>query len=160
MTKERLEELIKQGATIYPDYGPAISLNAVKSPKVVEDIAGYELQFLSKNASVSVYINDLYETEKERDICVAQKEWVVKTHAERTERFEPPMWEDIENDFVFKFLVNDCLFRFYVDKDLCDIFGQPFDGDDCYLVSKPATKENYEKACEVVRDLFNKGGAK
>lgn len=86
-------------------------------------------------------------------------EWHSKMDGERIERFEPPKWEEIKDEFVFKFLVNDYLFRFYVDKDFCDIFGQ-LDGDDCYLVSKPATKENYEKACEIVRDLFNKGGAK
>lgn len=157
MTREQLEELIKQKGTVYCP----MNFNGL----IVEyDLSLFECKFASDDEKVFACI---FNAEHEggcyclRDIFKTREQalWSAKIRAKRIEIFDPPMWEDIKDEFVFKFLVDGCLFRFYVDKDFCDIFGQ-LDGDDCYLVSKPATKENYEKACEVVRELFNKRGEK
>lgn len=159
MTPERLKELIKQCEKVWSDsWNEVIQLNP-SNCFIKQNLYNGKF-YLSveedEEHCPSYYLDNLRE---DWERAKAEYEWKEKTTAERTERFEPPMWEDIKDEFVFKFLVNGCLFRFYVDKDFCDIFGQ-LDGDDCYLVSKPATKENYEKACEIVRELFNKGGAK
>ena len=88
-----------------------------------------------------------------------KEEWCCKITAERTERFEPPMWEEIEDDYLYKFYIGQKLFKFYVNKFTDCVY--IYNLDDTQVVydvsDEPATKENYEKACEIVRDLFNKG---
>ena len=73
------------------------------------------------------------------------------------ERFEPPMWEDIgEDQYDFKFFINNVCYSFIVSRYL---WGHQreivIEKDSCILFDKPATKENYIKACEIVRDLFS-----
>ena len=89
-----------------------------------------------------------------------KKDWRNKMTAERTERFDPPMWEDIEDYYCFNFVVDNCHRCFVVKKDNWITI----DGDGCINIfekyASGVTKENYIKACEIVRDLFNKGGAK
>lgn len=137
ITRERLEELIKQGATIYHINGKSIKLN------------------LKDGNIIPVWVCDLNELFETKD----KAEWALKTTAERIERFEPPMWEDIDNFYKYifisdngkmycSFVVNKEYAFIAIDKDLCDY----------YRVE--ATKENYIKACEIVRDLFNKGETK
>lgn len=84
-----------------------------------------------------------------------QVEWAKKMHATRTERFEPPMWEEIEKKYDFYFYIKDTSYNFHVNKDLRRIeFSKDFIGTIFLFRSKEFTKENYEKACEIVRDLF------
>lgn len=80
-------------------------------------------------------------------------EWHCKMNAERTERFEPPMWEDIKEYYQFCW-VNESfdLFYFEVTDDRDTILVGKVNGKN--LFEGKATKENYEKACEIVRDLF------
>lgn len=168
ITAERLEELIKQGGTAWGYNDKSVFDLPLKNTKdrivaipanslIVDWYAGK-----GKGWFTAYYDpNKLYETKE-------QAEWVCKMHAERTDRFEPPMWEDIKRFYGFSFYGNviDELYhreeyRFFVDKlaaiTVVDISKkQPF--RDVY--SAYATKENYIKACEIVRDLFNKGGAK
>ena len=83
--------------------------------------------------------------------------------AERTERFEPPMWEDIKDGYMFGFVNMEKHFgktiTFFVNKNGGFILIEKT-GEKEPIWYKPATKENYIKACEIVRDLFIKGGAK
>lgn len=91
--------------------------------------------------------------------------------AERIERFEPPMWEDLQEDlevidYKFAFTINgNCNYLFWVAKDErgSSIEIRKFNVykvETTLFYSDSATKENYIKACEIVRDLFNKGGVK
>jgi hypothetical protein len=81
--------------------------------------------------------------------------------AERTERFEPPMWEEIGKDYSFYFYIKDISYVFYVNKYIgCIEITRDNMHNMLLNKDKEVTKENYIKACEIVRDLFNKGGAK
>ncbi len=154
ITAERLIELIKQGATVYRCYSNGyiaeIYLN-VENFVVAKDCP-LLIETEEDRALESHYLNNLFET-KER------AEWHRKMTAERTERFEPPMWEDIEDYYVFEFFDKNSIGR--VNRLSVEKRGNH---PRVYIMSldyiKPATKENYIKACEIVRDLFNKGGAK
>jgi len=158
MTKKRLKELIKQNGLIFDKYGSEIDL---KSGDGIYFAFSQNRLFKMKempNIALEHWrLNEIFETEE-------QAEWHLKNDAERTERFEPPMWEDINNEgYEFAFVVQIELIRFVVRKEsttLCSngsicVFGS----SGKFYADEPATKENYEKACEIVRDLF-KGGAK
>ena len=81
--------------------------------------------------------------------------------AKRTEKFEPPMWKNIKEDYIFSFYVKNISHVFYVNKHLkcidCVL-------DNHYLLfsykGKECTEKNYIEACEKVKNLFNKGGKK
>ncbi|MBR4419056.1 MAG: hypothetical protein IKT33_03565 [Clostridia bacterium] len=159
ITAERLEELIKQSATIWNDYIGEYKLNKnqCKICKVTDmefNFIGYclwcEYEHHGEIHTTEIKLEDLEEN-------VERGKWHYKTTAERTERFEPPMWEDIEVIYTFKFINdNECMsliankkYNFVaISNGLTVLFEEKY------------TKENYEKACEIVRDLFNKGGAK
>lgn len=153
MTKERLKELIEQEGTVYEIHKLCryiVKLKLRSSNYVSED--GLYL-YDRCEAGVVFYLDNLYETKE-------QAEWALKTVTERTERFEPPMWDDIEkrkNDYLFRFTVNNEIITFNVmideDIDLTDIMIYNTSiGKNIFW--KALTKENYEKACEIVRDLF------
>lgn len=148
MTKERLEELIKQEALVYTPTSP---IRLHKDDRVCSDkeILGMKQQgFYLVNNYRCFPLNKIYETKE-------QVEWRNKTYTERIERFEPPMWEDIDRKYQFKFMWKDLIIRFSVLKYV-NIIRIEDDDDECKetYFDKPATKENYEKACEIVRDLF------
>lgn len=150
MTKERLEELIKQGAMIY-----AYEKNKFNNPCSVNLAIGdwnvsKTRQVLNLN-DIKVYeLKDLFET-------IDHYYWQRKVYAERTERFEPPMWEEIKDKYSFGFMnCKNSVVRFSVFKkynSLNHIVVYSCDYDD-YTYRDISTKENYEKACEIVRDLF------
>ena len=163
ITAERLEELIKQGATIYcimnsskyiSDFGLSIGNFTVASdcPIIVElEVIGY----------VHGYgFEQLFETKE-------QAEWHLKNDAERIERFQPPMWEDLVTPYQFTFILR-CkkdsrdmgTYALYVYQSGIMIEEDIEAHAQHYLFDKDFTKENYIKACEIVRDLFNKGGVK
>lgn len=155
ITAERLEELMKQGATIWYGrnrWGYPIKLDT-KHFVIVNGTLRYH-----KN---KMLIGDGYESKDLRE-DVDRGKWEKQMFISRTERFEPPMWEDIKVDFIFRFVnVNRHIVEFRVFK--CSplnyiVISEQYVRRD--LFKKKATKENYEKACEIVRDLFNKGGAK
>lgn len=138
MTKERLEE--------------------IRHRKYAEDRIVYTVFEGDEKATALhiVYDNELfvaymmlervYETKEEA-------EWYAKTYAERIERFQPPMWKDIKEYYQFCW-VNESfdLFYFEVTDDRDTILVGKVNGKN--LFEGKATKENYEKACEIVRDLF------
>lgn len=163
ITTERLKELIKQKGVVYKiSYGEVWEMPLINDEKNHCDISCDKFlhfhELLEFNDSLDnrwtdyyVGLNELFESKE-------QAEWVCKMTAERTERFEPPMWEDIDNFYDFRFIVNNKCLRLYVRKDVdCILI---FTEDDDRIFNEPATKENYIKACEIVRDLFIKGGAK
>jgi len=152
MTKERLEELRKQCATVWidcPINGEFCEVELDDSYKIKdfglyhEHGMGYSLQWV-------------FET-KERAM------WHHKTHTERTERFEPPMWEDIKDGYLFTFIKPKDIHTIAFAVNWGVLWENEivilYDDDYCVdenrtIFNEPATKENYEKACEIVRDLF------
>lgn len=164
MTKERLEELVKQGGTIYNHNGDEIQLINSKETRYNISDNGYlhisclaNFKYHGSDRWIDVYIepDKLYETKE-------QAKWHTKMVAERTERFDPPMWEDIEDNYEFNFLIEtENIYKrilFYVSRNTSsDKIFLKDDFDSYIIFDTNATKENYEKACEIVRDLF-KGG--
>lgn len=162
MTPERLKELIKQCEKVWSDsWNEVIQLNP-SNCFIKQNLYNGKF-YLSveedEEHCPSYYLDNLRE---DWERAKAEYEWKEKTTAERIERFEPPMWEDIVTVlWCFEFMVNGCHITFTVDKGHYIVIDN--DNHHGYIFEKrgsDATKENYEKACEVVRDLFNKGGAK
>lgn len=156
MTKERLEELMRFGATIYNPDGNEIQLINSKETRYYISDSGYlHICYLEKFEhhwddrwlDIYIKINELYETKE-------QALWYKKTYAERTERFEPPMWENIKHYYCFNFVVNNCSRCFVVDKGHYITIDDDGAGYIFEEYASDVTKENYEKACEIVRDLF------
>jgi hypothetical protein len=139
ISKERLEELIKEGATIYgvPKYDKKI----------------YKLD--AKNYSIDDNeLNYLFETKK-------QAEWALKYHATRTEELNLPMWEEwcenIEN-YCETITFSDIHYNNY------EMFIEGRNDDEAIMITKypsgqyiffePNTQENYIKACDLCLKLF------
>jgi hypothetical protein len=146
--RERLQELINQGVTIYE----------VKYGKVNPVLLKNKIRFVSEKSPVIVfepipnekykhhkYFDKLYETQ-------AEAEWVAKMHTQRTEFFEPPTWEEFEKQgepyyFIGKGGIKERIYiynnngRRKLLSSGCKFWGTP-------------TKDNYIKACEYARNLF------
>lgn len=170
MTKERVEELIKQCGTVYKiDYGKVWKMSLINDEKNHCDISRDKFlhfhELLEFNDSFDNRWTDYYVGLDELFESKEQAEWVCKNHAERTERFEPPMWEDIEDEYEFYFTCQDYKSK---SSNPCGMFVVNKKGTlknyilvrnvshypNIFTFDAPATKENYEKACEIVRDLF------
>lgn len=154
ITAGRLKELIKQNGLIFDKYGSEIDLRSGDGIYFAfSQNRLFKMKEIPNIALEHWRLNEIFETKE-------QAEWHAKTYAERTERFEPPMWEDIPNSYGFYRFVfshNNHYASFSVNKEHNHI-GIAIDLVSTY--DEPATKENYIKACEIVRDLFNKGGVK
>jgi hypothetical protein len=154
ITKTRLEELIKQGATIYEvKYG---NVNPVSLKN--------KIRFISKKYPVIVfeprpnekykhhkYFKNLFET-------LEEAEWHKEFGCiERTERLELPTWEEAEN--INKYII--CEFDWYrllmcPADNIGDTGWIGIDsGGNCELYHwDNANKENYLKACQKCKELF------
>lgn len=137
MTKERLEEIRKrkhaEDRIVYTVFDND------------EEATALHITYDNELFVACMILKKVYETKEEA-------EWYAKTYAERIKRFEPPMWNKIENYYDFRFIVNNKCLRLYVRKDVDYII--IFTEDDDRIFEASATKENYKKACELVRDLF------
>ena len=169
ITTERLEELIKRGATIWNDYIGEYKLNKnqCKICKVTDmefNFIGYclwcEYEYDGEIHTTEIKLEDIEEN-------VERGKWHYKIIAERIDRFDPPMWEDLVTPYQFTFILR-CkkdsrdmgTYALYVYQSGIMIEEDVEAHAQRYLFNKDFTKENYEKACEIVRDLFNKGGVK
>lgn len=160
ISKERLDELIEQGATIYE-----VKYNNINSVSLTNKI-----RFVSGKHKVIVfeprpdekylhykYFKNLFETKEEA-------EW----HKEfgcikRTEKLELPTWEEIKHDFIYNKQSdgNYCVVEFFGFQEYSlDIV--VYNGDAMITISdeyfyNPLTKENYTLACRKAKELFLKG---
>lgn len=148
ITKERLQELIEQGATIYS-----------VDDSIVLEIKANELYYSKSNDNYQyneyffVYEfneEDLFETKEEAEFvrefgCI-----------ERTERLELPTWEEVSRD------LKDVPAGSYVIKEFDDVsleyskYNEVFIGiyKSDYSEDWEATKENYTLACRKAKELF------
>lgn len=180
ITRERLEELIKQGATIWSD---ALWYKG-KIPLINTDTDEYRVVVLNYadaenvDSSPYVYLNhhmkgteDIYDG----DWCLEdlredadRAEWEYNMTTEHTDKFQPPMWEDLPIEWDFYFVKDKYMFHFGYENhngdqrvivSKCE-YACEYGSDGYHVIYEKfgnATKENYIKACEIVRDLFNKG---
>lgn len=147
--KERLEKLIKQGATIYRTYAD-VSVQEVRLNKNYMKVDNAFLWQKMKGAfkSCGTPLDKLFETKEDA-------EWHKEFGCiERTERLELPTWEDACDGITHNipFTTPKCQ---KVEMIICDEY---IDIVSIYQsiidFSKPLTKENYTLACRKAKELF------
>ena len=143
MTKERLEELIRQGGTVYKHNGGEIQLINSKETRYNISDNGYlhigclaNFKYHGSDRWIDVYIepDKLYETKE-------QAEWYAKTYAERIERFEPPMWEEVYSNggYCFKTVIDYKVLCFITTLKTVEV---KFKEDKEFLFLRISNKEN------------------
>lgn len=152
--KERLEELIEQGATVCNAYKDWDNVWHCRFGNVVQE--ENHLLFKENGSSLSVIMhntNNLYETKEQ-----AEWEWEFSC-IERTERLELPTWEDLKNCLNRFCYFTDCCGREYclsyiraTNKLRLRYFIDELDEEECGVWE--LTKENYTLACRKCKELF------
>ena len=158
ITKERLEELIGQCATIYTTYGGYISeINLHNKYDYVTDNYLFEADMVAGEVGYRKYpFNMLFEIKEEA-------EWYKEFGCiERTERLVLPTWEEM----IKEPRCLDCWTKEFVVMENDIPIGKAFIGVDfdCEMVSvemgsnqyfvEQLAKDNYIKACTIARKLF------
>ena len=143
ITKQRLEELIEQGATIWTVNGSG-NINPVKTNKTCE----IQRQYLMKEGQIYSYIEQTFETQED-----------AKWHKEfgnitRTERLELPTWEEFKKEEYFKFgntEIFTCQGVLLIKTKKTSINDIVYDD---LVFQKKFDKENYILACRKCKELF------
>lgn len=160
ISKERLEELIKEGATIWEytykpfiaGYSSIIHINPLQLDNncYIEDDKLYT-QRAEERSDFDIFeaeLKDIFETRK-------QAEWALKyQHIPRTEELDLPMWEEIKDIKGVKeyTIANPIGICFFLNFNLLT--------PQIVLVAKEElynwnlTEENYIKACDLCLKLF------
>lgn len=137
ISKERLEELIEQGATVY--YPIPYGANNIKLTKLYRVYDWNNELYLFVGDTNYCPLSILFETKEDA-------EWYKEFGCiERTERLDLPTWEEFNNQPEFYF--DDYTLVKINDKILLK------DGFEDY-VYKEFTKENYILACRKCKELF------
>ena len=150
ITKERLQELIKEGATIYSldkqvKYPIPIFLKDGENAVVNDNELVNSVRVIDK-------IENLYETQK-------QAEWSLKyQNIPRIEELNLPMWEEFKdyNENISVSFVGEDWVVYELSNDI-DIYHKPrilLTADGEYFKEWQSTEENYEKACDLCIKLF------
>ncbi|MBO7526368.1 MAG: hypothetical protein J6T74_00555 [Clostridia bacterium] len=154
ISKERLEELIEQGATIcnqYIDYNNNICYRFGKASIIQDnDEQHIELKLSETNTSVIMYDTKyLYETEEDA-------RWELEMTATRTDTLKLANWEQFcyeENETRFTDKLDNRCSISYETELLGDNYIAVYQNH-FTLFRESATKENYTKACELCIKLF------
>lgn len=96
ISRERLEELIEQGATIYATGFGEIELIPENDIEIYENGDSYIIYIFEPNRKYKneIFAEELFETKEEA-------EWVLNMHTYRTEYFEPPF--ELKDNEKYKF---------------------------------------------------------
>jgi len=153
ITKERLEELIEQGATIYQirdnmivDY-QLCTYNYLEDNDLIYEnvITNYFRRWIGK-------LENLFETKEDA-------EWELKMTATRTETLKLPSFNELQtkkeyykNFALYFHLAIDMPYK----KDVGAVIISQNDlkGNSYIIFDKPLTKENYIEACKLCLRLF------
>ena len=154
--KERLEELIEQGATIYSNEYGEIQLIKENDLSLYENGQNnYILYALEPNKKYhnEIFDEDLFETEEEA-------KWFAEFGCiERTERLVLPTWEEVSRDLQNVLAGNYTIKEFdnvsleyikYRNGNYAVIGVYKYDD----RLELEATKENYTLACRKAKELF------
>ena len=148
ISKERLEELIKEGATIYSikhNGGDVVEL----SLKNISDEFWYFLLGMT---------DELFENKAEVEEKSKKIKWALKYHATRTEELELPMWEEwqrVNKIGMYAMSFRDKKYAYcelMVFPDEIKVTRQAYGLE--VLFDELATEENYIKACDLCLKLF------
>lgn len=149
ISKERLEELIKQGATIYEvKYGkinPVSLKNKIRFIHEKYQVIAFEPRRDEKYRSHK-YFDKLFET-------LEEAEWHKEFGCiERTERLKLPTWEEIQKYERFDFKDKNC--NRYTIHFISGFKTLAITGIISVEFYEEATKKNYIKACRKAKKLF------
>lgn len=147
ISEGRLEELIKQGATIWT-INKSGNINAVKTNKTCE-IQG---QFLMKERQIYSYIEKAFETKEEAEFYKNYKN-ILSVHI-----LDLPSWEELQKTACFYFqdyYGEDCIMRDDVDEIAVEgtIDNEPYRRE-LATWTFPRTEDGYLSACEICKKLF------
>lgn len=167
ITKERLEQLIKEEATIWHDDFGKIKLN--KNTCKICDVQGwtrihiYWALCIEYKYNNEKYHHDINIDELEEDVETA--EWHNEMDCRRWEELEFPTWKEVtkfpDTRMFCEFYVDegDNVYKYTLDKDISkdEIIIIQYDiledsGD--VIWSEKFNKENYKKACLKCKELF------
>lgn len=151
--KERLEELVEQGATVYRTYAD-VSVQEVKLNKnyMKVDNAFLWQKMTGAFKGCGTPLEQLFETKEEA-------EWYREFGCiERTERLELPTWEEFDQSeklirFIGKF-GQKCKIDGYFNLDLQSGFIDVTENGSSQINLPEYTKENYILACRKAKELF------
>lgn len=146
--KNRLEELIKQGATIWTNYCGLYPID-LRNKEINIDKTYNEFLNLDNSAwGRSVNFNYLYETEE--DAKFASKFQNIK----RVETLNLPFWEDIINKKLHKIYFSSKIGGTFIMEIEENIFIYEVGCFPHFIFNKKTTKENYFEACKEAKRLF------
>lgn len=145
INKERLEELINEGATIYSldkqvKYSIPIFLKDGENVVVNDNELVNSVRVIDK-------IENLYETQKEA-------EWHLKYHATRTEELNLPMFDEKQDITYWFFDAKGFEILLVCVNGEVGVLRYDNKALDKELFCEPATEENYIKACDLCLKLF------
>ena len=158
ISKERLEELIEQGATIYEvkynNINPVFLANKIRDIYYKNGVIAFEPRPDEKYLHYK-YFKNLFETEEEA-------EWHREFgRVERTEKLVLPTWEEFSKwDKSITFYNNSIKYSMYVfvknkNTKNCRIIIYADNGEqDWFVFEQPLTQENYILACRKCKELF------
>ena len=168
ITRERLEELIKQSATIYYidcEDVEEMKLTKDNNPEIKKD-QEYNIEYLEFGNRISYLtvmicpLITLYETKEEAEFALRYQ------NITRTETLSLPTWEEFEQKSYFNFIALDgrniiieqTLIVDFAEEDCLSDFNLVVSDWNDYthksLFRGDYTKESYTKACELCRKLF------
>lgn len=162
ITKERLEELIEQGATIYEikkdfyivDPSEIVKIEKIKS-HLLKEFLDSHLEFNEWHGGTDRLYKELFETKEEADFALRYK------RIPKIEYLDLPTWEEfITKDKTTTFYKNQVKYQMYIfvknkNTDNCKIIIYADDNSQDWIVfEKPLTKENYIEACKLCLRLF------
>lgn len=158
ISKERLEELIKQGATIWDC--EVCEIRLVEDSKHIVNLHDnylYIADYLTNIAQTSSWwedctmgFDDLFETKEEAEWC---KEF---SCIKRTDKLELPEWNSFDNTitlFTSK-AGRMCMIQAFIKKESNLGYIEVVEGNRIVFSSNQYTKEEYIKACRHAKSLF------
>lgn len=156
ISRERLEELIKEGATIYKVYAD-VCVTEIKLNKVNFKVDNAYLWQKMRGAfkGCGYPLDKLFETKEDA-------EWFLEFgNITRTEKLDLPTWEEFNKwDKLVKFYNNSTNYSMYVfiknkNTNNCRVIIYADDGEQDWIVfEQPLIKENYTLACRKAKELF------
>lgn len=150
ISKERLEELIEQGATIYKirdgliiDYS-LCAYNYIDGSDLI-----YENVLTNYCKNYVGLCEDLYETKEDAEFALEFQ------NIPHTTYLSLPTWKEIKKLKSFMFYSGAILYCLEVSKQLVFIYKKANFPE--ILFQEKRTKENYLKMCSICKQLFLKG---
>lgn len=143
ITKERIDELIKNKAKIY-----GISKSG--------EVFCLGLKFREHTLNNKKWLENKYEVYGKFYENKEDAEFVAKYHTSRVEKFEPPTLEEFKQGKFYHFISKDCFYSLspnLVHGEVV-IYESVHGGGNFIVYKQPLTKENYIKAVEKARKLF------